>query len=38
MKNKMPNQCHVCEFAELDEGGGILKKKYLQGCKSNQNF
>jgi len=35
---KMSNQRHVSEFAELDRGGGILEKKNLRGCKSNRKF
>jgi len=39
LKNeKNRNQCHVSEFAELDGEGGILEKKTLRGCKSNQKF
>jgi len=34
----MPDQRHVCEFAELDGGGGYSGKKTLRGCKSNRNF
>jgi len=35
---KKSNQRHICEFTELDGGGGYFEKIKLRGCKSNRNF
>ena len=35
---KMPNQCHVREFAKLDEGGGYSEKKNYEDTNLTENF
>jgi len=37
-KKKMSNQCHVCEFAELDGGGGIMEKKNYEDANQTEIF
>jgi len=37
-EKKMPNQCHVSKFAELDGGGCFLKKKFYKDANQTKNF